>query len=42
MATATAAGMLAVGASWGFRSIDELLDSGAQAVLAHPLELLDL
>jgi phosphoglycolate phosphatase len=42
MATATAAGMLAVGASWGFRSVGELLDSGAQAVLAHPLELLDL
>ena len=42
MATATAAGMFAVGASWGFRSSGELLDSGAQAVLAHPLELLDL
>ena len=42
MATATAAGMLAVGASWGFRSVGELLGSGAQAVLSHPLELLAL
>jgi phosphoglycolate phosphatase len=42
MATATAAGMVAVGASWGFRPVGELLDSGAQAVLSHPLELLDL
>ena len=42
MATATAAGMFAVGASWGFRPVGELLDSGAQAVLSHPLELLDL
>ena len=42
MATATAAGMFAAGASWGFRSAGELFDSGARAVLAHPLELLDL
>ena len=42
MITATAAGMLAVGASWGFRSVGELLGNGAQAVLSHPLELLDL
>ena len=42
MATATAAGMVAVGASWGFRPVGELLDGGAQTVLSHPLELLDL
>ena len=42
MATATAAGMFAVGAAWGFRPVGELLGSGAQAVLSHPLELLDL
>jgi phosphoglycolate phosphatase len=42
MATAGAAGMFAVGASWGFRPVGELLDSGARAVLSHPLELLDL
>jgi phosphoglycolate phosphatase len=42
MATATAAGMIAVGASWGFRTDRELLDGGATAVLAHPLELLEL
>ncbi len=42
MATAAAAGMFAVGASWGFRSAGELLDNGARVVLAQPLELLDL
>ncbi len=42
MITATAAGMLAVGAAWGFRTKDELVESGASAVLDHPLELLEL
>jgi phosphoglycolate phosphatase len=42
MRTATAAGMIAVGAAWGFRTRDELVESGAGAVLEHPLELLDL
>ncbi len=40
MRTATAAGMAAVGVSWGFRSKAELVDNGAQALLDHPLELL--
>lgn len=40
MQTAMAAGMLAVGAAWGFRGPDELIASGADHVLKTPLELL--
>ena len=40
MRTATAAGMVAVGVSWGFRMRDELVEGGARVVLDHPLELL--
>lgn len=40
MQTAVAAGMFAVGASWGFRSIGELEENGANALIHHPLELL--
>ena len=42
MRTGTAAGMLPVGAAWGFRTPAELLESGARVVIDHPLELLDL
>jgi len=42
MRTATAAGMLAVGAAWGFRTPEELRESGAAAVIAAPLDLLAL
>jgi len=42
MLTATAAGMIAVGAAWGFRTKDELVENGARIVLDHPLELLEL
>ncbi len=42
MVTATAAGMIPVGAAWGFRTVGELLESGATTVLSHPLELLHL
>ena len=42
MLTATAAGMIAVGAAWGFRTKDELVENGASAVLDHPLGLLEL
>jgi phosphoglycolate phosphatase len=42
MKTANSAGMYAVGASWGFRKIDELLVSGARAIVNHPLEVLGL
>jgi phosphoglycolate phosphatase len=41
MKTAVAAGMFPVGALWGFRNRSELEESGAEAVLSHPLELLD-
>ncbi len=42
MLTATAAGMIPVGAAWGFRTEGELVENGASAVLHHPLELLEL
>jgi len=42
MATARAAGMLAVGALWGFRTADELLRNGADALIAAPADLLRL
>ena len=40
MQTATAAGMFAAGALWGFRTAQELLDNGARVLIAHPMELL--
>jgi phosphoglycolate phosphatase len=42
MRTATAAGMIAVGAAWGFRTRQELVESGAAVVIDAPLELLGL
>lgn len=39
---AKAAGIGAVGVSWGFRSREELLEAGADVVIDHPRELLDL
>jgi phosphoglycolate phosphatase len=42
MQTARNAGMTAVGATWGFRLPDELLASGAQRLIDHPAQLLDL
>jgi phosphoglycolate phosphatase len=42
MLTANAAGMIAVGASWGFRTRDELIEHGARVVIEYPLELLAL
>ena len=41
MQTARAAGMYALGATWGFRPGAELLDSGAQHLLETPQQLLD-
>ncbi len=41
MKTAAAAGMFAVGALWGFRTAEELLASGAAALVSSPRELLD-
>lgn len=40
MLTANAAGMQAVGAAWGFRTVEELLKAGARAIIHHPMELL--
>ena len=42
MATASAAGMVAVGALWGFRSADELRAAGARHLLRRPEDLLEL
>ena len=41
MQTARAAGMYALGATWGFRPGAELLESGAQCLLETPGQLLD-
>ncbi len=40
MKTAKSAGMTALGALWGFRTEAELRESGADALLASPLDLL--
>ena len=42
MDTATAAGMRAIGVAWGFRPVEELRAHGAETVISHPAELLDL
>ena len=42
MTTARAAGMFAVGALWGFRTIEELSSSGAGALVASPEDILGL
>ena len=42
MCTAVSAGMFPVGALWGFRSRNELLENGARALIANPVELLGL
>ncbi len=39
MATAVGAGMLPVGALWGFREADELLEHGARHLIAAPSDL---
>jgi phosphoglycolate phosphatase len=42
METARRAGMMAVGAAWGFRPAAELHDAGALHIIDHPLDLLTL
>ena len=42
MQTARAAGMLAVGALWGFRSRQELEQAGAEALIEKPMELVEV
>jgi phosphoglycolate phosphatase len=39
MQTAVAAGMPAVGVSWGFRTAEELREHGAAVIIDHPREL---
>jgi phosphoglycolate phosphatase len=40
MAFAKNSGMLGIGVSWGFRSVEELNENGAQMIVDHPRELL--
>lgn len=42
MQTAVAAGMFAVGALWGFRDAQELLDNGAKILVEKPLDVLKI
>ena len=42
MAMARAAGVTAVGVSWGYHDADELREAGAHHVAAHPLDILQL
>ena len=39
METAVAAGMRAIGVSWGFRPVEELVAFGAERVVHHPREI---
>ena len=40
MKTAVAAGMFPVGCLWGYRTADELLESGAKVLIDNPLDVL--
>ncbi|MGC8638541.1 MAG: HAD family hydrolase [Isosphaeraceae bacterium] len=42
MTTAVRAGMVPIGAGWGFRTADELYSTGAARVISHPLELIEV
>ena len=42
MNTAKAAGMFGVGALWGFRTAEEIKESGAEVLVEHPTEVLGL
>jgi phosphoglycolate phosphatase len=42
MMTARRAGMRAVGVAWGFRSVDELRDAGAEWIVDRPEQILDI
>lgn len=42
MQTANNAGMFAVGALWGFRTRDDLINNGAKHILSSPLDLVEL
>ena len=42
MKTGKAAGLYTVGVLWGFRKRDELEENGADVIISHPSELLDI
>ncbi|OVE75750.1 HAD family hydrolase [bacterium E08(2017)] len=42
MQTGINSGMTPIGAAWGFRNSDELVQAGAKAVIDHPMELIDV
>lgn len=42
METAVTAGMCPIGVSWGFRDRDELVQAGAQQVIDHPSQLIQI
>jgi phosphoglycolate phosphatase len=42
MHTALAAGFYPVGAGWGFRPVEELLNSGARKIIHQPMELMNI
>jgi phosphoglycolate phosphatase len=42
MQTAKAAGLFAIGCTWGFRERAELLSSGADAIVDHPQDILSI
>lgn len=42
MKTAISAGMYAIGVLWGFRNAEELMNNGANMIIADPLEILKL
>ena len=42
MAMARAAGVTAIGVTWGYHGPQELLEAGAHHIATHPLEILDL
>lgn len=42
MKTGKGAGLYTVGVLWGFRERDELEDNGADAIISHPSELLNI
>jgi len=42
MKTAKNANMIAIGVAWGFRSVEELVENGADHIINHPLDLLKI
>jgi phosphoglycolate phosphatase len=42
MAMARAAGVTAIGVTWGYHERQELLDAGAHHIAAHPLDIVEL